>query len=271
MSGPSRAAAMPTTESPWERGDLSATLYREMILLTHNRTNLLLAVTPTIIYIVLFATSLARLVPHVRYHDATIAYPDFAVPGLMFSSLLAASASAATALFQERMGNMTVELWSTPLSRPRYVAAKLLAGAGLVTVQAVGALAAAALVFQTSWAVDRWLTLLAGAVAASFAFNGLYLLLAIYIREFQRFMVLVNIVTPVLLFGSPAFYPAAQMAPPLRFLAHFNPVTYGVASLRDGLVFGFGTALPSILLMAGVAVVTGLIVGRALRRGAQDV
>jgi len=263
-------AAMPTSRSPWQRGDLAATLYREWLLLTHNRTNLLLAVTPTVIYIVLFATSLNRLVPQVQYRDAIISYPDFAIPGLMFSSLLAASASAATALFQERLGNMTVELWTTPLRRPRYIAAKLLAGAGLVTVQALGALGAAALLFRTSWPADRWVALLVGAIVASLAFNGLYLLLAVHVHEFQRFIVLVNVVTPVLLFASPSFYPAAQMAPPLRWMSQFNPVTYGVSALRDGLVLGFGAALPSLLLMAGVAIITGLIVGRALRRGTHD-
>jgi ABC-2 type transport system permease protein len=263
-------AAMPNSRTPWKRGDFTATLYREWLLLTHNRTNLLLAVTPTVVYIVLFATSLNRLVPYVRYHDMTIPYPDFAIPGLMFSSLLAASASSATALFQERMGNMTVELWSTPLRRPRYVAAKLLAGAGLVIVQTLGALTASALLFRTTWPVDRWAALLTGALLASFAFNGLYLLLAVYVREFQRFMVLVNVITPVLLFASPSFYPAGHMAPPLRFLSNFNPVTYGVSGLREGLVFGFGAALPSLALMTGVAVITGLIVGHALRSGTQD-
>ncbi|GAA0924105.1 ABC transporter permease [Virgisporangium aurantiacum] len=264
-------ASMPNSGTPWKRGDFAATLYRETLLLTNNRTNLLLAVTPTIIYIVLFSTSLNRLVPNVRYHDLTIPYHDFAIPGLMFSSLLAASSNAATALFQERMGNMTVELWTTPLRRGRYIAAKLLAGAVLVIVQALGALAVSALLFRTTWPVDRWAALLTGALVASFAFNGIYLLLALYVHDFQRFIVLVNVVTPILLFASPSFYPAAQMAPPLRFLSNFNPVTYGVSGLRDGLVLGFGSALPAMLLMACVAVITGLIVGRALRRRAQDV
>jgi ABC-2 type transport system permease protein len=263
-------ASMPNSRTPWRRGDFAASLYREFLLLTHNRTNLLLAVMPTVIYIVLFATSLNRLVPQVRYHDLTISYPDFAIPGLMFSSLLAGSASAATALFQERMGNMTVELWTTPLRRPRYIAAKLLAGALLVIVQALGALIVSALLFRTGWPADRWVALLVGAVVASFAFNGLYLLVAVHVREFQRFVVLVNVVTPVLLFASPSFYPAAQMAPALRFVSNFNPVTYGVTALRDGLLFGFGRALPPLALMAAIALVTGLIVARALKRGTAD-
>jgi ABC-type polysaccharide/polyol phosphate export permease len=77
------------------------------------------------------------------------------------------------------------------------------------------------------------------------------------------------LVRPVL--ASSAAYPIERMAPPLRWFAMFNPVTYGVAGLRDGLVFGFAASLPSLLLMGVVAIVTASVVGRALRQATRDV
>jgi len=73
-------------------------------------TNLLLAVTPSAVYLLLFATSLSHLVQHVRYEGRVVSYSEFMVPAVLLSSMLAAATTTGTSLFQERMGRMDVEL-----------------------------------------------------------------------------------------------------------------------------------------------------------------
>ncbi|MBQ1050597.1 ABC transporter permease [Micromonospora sp. C51] len=264
---------MTTTTGPaapaWHGTGLTATLRREFLLLTRNRTNLLLAIVPTAVYITLFATSLTDLIGTVTYRGQQIGYADFAVPALMFSSLLAAATTSGTALFQERMSGMSLELWSYPLTRGQYVLGKLLAGSALVLAQTLSALAVTALLFQGRWAADRWFALLCGALVAACAFNGLYLLLATLVQDFQRFTVLINVLAPVLLFASPSFYPIDAMGTPQRWLAAINPVTYGVTALREALLYGFASALPYLLLLAGAALVSIALVGRSLARQAR--
>lgn len=255
----------------WHGSGLTATVRRELLLLTRNRTNLLLAVVPTAVYIALFATSLTDLIATVTYRGQQIAYADFAIPALMFSSLLAAATTSGTALFQERMSGMSLELWSHPLSRAQYVVGKLVAGSALVLVQTVAALVASAALFQGRWGADRWAALLCGAFLAALAFNGLYLLLATVVQDFQRFMVLVNVLAPVLLFSSPSFYPIENMGAAQRWLAAVNPVTYGVTALRESLLHGFGSAWPYFLLLAVLAAVTIGFVGRSLARQARGI
>jgi ABC-2 type transport system permease protein len=253
--GPAPAQRPPLTRSPWYSG-LRAVIYREFLLLTRNRTNLLLALLPTAIYLLLFSTSLTRLVGNVRYQGILVSYPEFTIPAIMLSSMLSASATTGTSLFQEEVGGMAVELWSYPLSRTSYITGKILASTALVLAQSVAALLLGVLLFDLRWPASHWLALALGTVAASLTFNGLFLLLASFVHDFQRFMVVINVVGPLLLFASPSFYPAQQMPPPLRWISMFNPVTYGIRCLRDGAIFGLGATWPIALGLLASA--TGL-------------
>jgi ABC-2 type transport system permease protein len=258
--------ALPGRQAEWRRGELTAVLHRELRLLTRDRTNLLLAVIPTGAYIMLFATSLSRLLPDVSYHGRTIGYPEFVIPGLLFSSLLAASTTAGTSLFQERIGNMTLELSSYPARREFFIAGKIFAGSVLVLAQTLAALIVAALVLPVHWSTGQWVALLAAVMVTAPAFGCLYLLLAAGVRDFQRFMVLVNVLTPILLFASPAFYPVGQMATPVRWLQFVNPVTYGVDVLRDSALFGLSGDWHALAAFAVVAVAAAILVSQAMQR-----
>jgi ABC-2 type transport system permease protein len=246
------------------RHDLTAVLHREYRLLTRDRTNLFLAIAPTTIYLLLFATSLTNLLGTVLYKGTAISYEEFTLPGLMLSSMLAAATMSAMSLFQERLGGMDIELWSYPLRRRNYVAGKLLATTCLVLAQSMAALAAGALVFGISWPVSHWAALLIATIVASVALNGLFLLTATLFRDFQRFTVLINVLAPMLLFASPAFYPTEAMAPALRWLSWLNPVTYGVGALRDAALSGLAGAGPWLLALAALTIPATLLTGRAL-------
>jgi ABC-2 type transport system permease protein len=238
---------------------MRAVLHREFLLLTRNRTNLLLALAPTAIYLVFFSTSLNGLVGAIEYRGVAIGYAEFTVPAIMLSSMLAASTTTGTSLFQEEIGGMAIELWSYPLSRAAYVGGKILATTTLVLAQSGAALLLGVLIFDLGWPLDHWLALVVGTVAASLVFNGLYLLMASFVRDFQRFMVLINVIGPLLLFASPSFYPVDRMPPALRWISAVNPVTYGITCVRDGAIFGFGAIWPLVLghlVAAGAIVIT---------------
>jgi ABC-2 type transport system permease protein len=255
---------------PLRRAGFRAIVHREFLLLTRNRTNLLLAVLPTAIYLLLFATSLNGLVGTVTYDGVVVSYPEFAIPAIMLSSMLAASTTTGTSLFQEELGGMAVELWSYPLSRAAYITGKIVATTTLVLVQSTAALLLGVLVFDLGWPAGHWVALALGTVAASLVFNGLFLLMASFVRDFQRFMVLVNAIGPLLLFSSPSFYPVAQMPPVLRWVSTFNPVTYGITCVRDGALFGLGASLPLTLGLLVAAVGIFAAVAIVLTRRIRD-
>lgn len=271
MTATTEAAGSAPAPVPLPRpgGGLRATMYRERLLLTSNRTNLLLALLPTAIYLVMFASSLSGLVGSVTYRGERVGYAEFTLPALMISSMLAAATATATSLFQEELGGMAVELWSYPLRRRDYVTGKLLATTALVAVQSVAALALGVVLYPVHWPLSHWLALAVAIAVASSALNAVYLLLATLVHDFQRFMVTINVLAPLLLFSSPSFYPAAQMPPLLRALSWANPVTYALGCVRDAALFGFsaiaGTAAG---LLAGTAIVSALVVRTLTRRAA---
>jgi len=251
---PSAAVSSPPSRSGrLDSSGVTAVVYREMLLLTRNRTNLLLAILPTAVYLLLFATSLTNLVGSITYQGLEVGYAAFAIPAIMLSSMLAATATTGTSLFQEEMGGMALELWSYPMSRAGYIAGKLLATTSLVVVQSLAALLVGVLLFDLGWPVSHWLALIVGTVVVSLTFNSLYLLFASLVRDFQRFMVLINVLGPFLLFSSPSFYPLEQMPMLLRWVSTVNPVAYGISCLRGGALFGWSAMWPSALGMLATA------------------
>ncbi|WP_211291680.1 ABC transporter permease [Micromonospora wenchangensis] len=248
------------------RSGLRAVVYREMLLLTRNRTNLLLAILPTAIYLLLFATSLTNLVGTVTYRGAQVGYAEFTIPAIMLSSMLAATTTTGTSLFQEEMGGMSLEVWSYPVSRGGYIAGKIVATTALVVVQSLAALIVGLLLFDLGWPGGHWLALVVGTVVVSLTFNGLYLLFAALVRDFQRFMVLINVLGPFLLFSSPSFYPVERMPLVLRWLSTVNPVTYGISCLRGGALAGWDAMWPSGLGMLAGAIVLFTVIAAVLNR-----
>jgi ABC-2 type transport system permease protein len=260
------SVAGPRELRPPRQNAMRAVIYRELLLLTRNRTNLLLAILPTTIYLLLFSTSLNGLVGQIRYHGVLVGYPEFTIPAIMLSSMLAASTTTGTSLFQEETGGMAVELWSYPLSRPAYISGKIIATTALVVVQSVAALLLGVLVFHVGWPASHWVALALGTMVASQAFNAYFLMLASFVHDFQRFMVLINVIGPLLLFSSPSFYPVDRMPPALRLLSVLNPVTYGIECLREGAIFGFRAMWPFAAGLAVAAVALAALIAGVLAR-----
>jgi ABC-2 type transport system permease protein len=270
LSTPARAAARRSRAWSPRRGGMRAIIYREFLLLTRNRTNLLLALLPTAIYLLLFSTSLTGLVGRIRYDGVLVSYPEFTIPAIMLSSMLAASATTGTSLFQEEVGGMAIELWSYPMSRAAYIAGKITATTALVLVQSVAALLLGVLVFHVGWPASHWLALGAATLAASLLFNTIYLLLATFVHDFQRFMVLINVIGPALLFSSPSFYPVRQMPAVLRLISKFNPVTYGIDCLRNSAIFGFRSLWPTAACLLAAAIALAAVIAGVLTRRLRD-
>jgi ABC-2 type transport system permease protein len=246
---------------------LRAVVHREYRLVSNNRVNLLLSLLPTAIYLLLFATSIATMVTSVVYRGETVAYGNFVIPTVLLSAVLAGGVTTGTSLFQEELGRMHLELWSHPITRVDYIGGKIVATTALVLGQSVAALLVGVFVYDVRWPASHWLSVLVGVVVTSLVFNTGYLLVAALVRDFRHFMVLVNVIGPVLLFASPSFYPTDRMPVVLQWLSVVDPVTYGVTYLRDSAVFGFAdAALLGAALLGSAAVLLVALVAVLNRR-----
>lgn len=251
--------------------DLSAVLYREYALLTRNRVNLILGLTPMLVYLLLVNTSLSNVVGSIDYRGTRLPFAVFLLPMVLVMSVVSASGTTGMALFQEEMSGVSTQLWSYPLRRSRFLIGKLLAGMLLVLAQSLLALIVAMLIFHYPFELSHWIGLLVALTLASVAFNGLYLAAAITISDYQTFMVLTSVSMPVLVFSAPSLSTTRDMPVVLQWLSVINPVTYAVNGMRDAAIFGFGTAWPSLLIVLGIAIVGNGIASRALLRRTRNI
>lgn len=252
--------------APRTAADLSAVFYREYALLARNRVNLIFGLAPTLVYLLLVNTSLGNVVGEIAYRGTSLPFEIFLLPMVLAMSAVSASGTTGMALFQEEMSGVSTQLWSWPLRRSRFLLGKVLAGVSLVMAQSLLALVVAALLFRYPFPVTHWIALLAALLLTSVAFNGIYLAAAILIRDYRTFSVLASVSVLVLVFAAPAFSPAEQLPAVLRWISVVNPVTYAIDGMRDSVVFGLGTAWPSLAILAAVAVVANVVAGRALLR-----
>lgn len=250
--------------------DLSAVFYREYALLARNRVNLILGLTPMLVYLLLVNTALSNVVGDITYQGTLVPFSVFLLPMVLAMSVVSASGTTGMALFQEELSGVSTQLWSYPLRRSRFLLGKLLAGVSLVLAQSLLAIVVAVIIFRYPFNVSQWAGLLAALVLASIAFNGLYLAAAVTITDYRSFMVLTSVSVPVLVFTAPSLSTTEHLPLVLRWISVVNPVTYAVNGMRDSAIFGFGTAWPSLLVLLGVALVANGIAARALLRRTEN-
>src|SRR5262245_64250530 len=71
--------------------DLRAVLYREYALLTRNRVNLILGLTPVLVYLLLVNTSLSNMVREIDYRGTRVPFSVFLLPMVLVMSVVSAS------------------------------------------------------------------------------------------------------------------------------------------------------------------------------------
>lgn len=256
------APAVATKQS----ADLSAVFYREYALLARNRVNLILGLSPMLVYLLLVNTSLGNVVGDITYKGEQLPYAVFLLPMVLVMSVVSASGTTGMALFQEEMSGVSTQLWSYPLRRSRFLLGKILAGVSLVLAQTLLGLVTAMFIFRYPFELAHLAGLLLALVIASVAFNGLYLAAAILVTDFRTFMVLTTVSVTVLVFAAPSMSTTEQLPRVLQWLSVVNPVTYAVTGMRDAAIFGLGEAWPSLLVLLGIAVVANAGASRALLR-----
>jgi ABC-2 type transport system permease protein len=256
--------------APGRVAELSAVLYREYALLARNRVNLILGVTPMLVYLLLVNTSLSNVVGSIDYRGTRLPFFVFLLPFVMAMSVVGASGTTGIALFQEEMSGVSTQIWSYPLRKSRFLLGKLLAALSLVLAQTALGLVVAVIIFNYPFNVTRWIGLLVGLILASVTFNGLYLAAAVSIRDYRTFSVITSVSVPVLVFAAPSLSTKQDMPLVLQWISVINPVTYAVDSMRDASIFGFGAAWPSLLVLLGFAIVGNVIASRGLLRRTEN-
>lgn len=194
-------------------------------------------------------------------------YPGFIVLVLLFTAIFATISTV-----EDRREGFLQSVLVAPISRPTIVMGQALGGTTLAWVPSCIFLVLAPL---------AGIGLTAGAVVVSavmmaviaFALTCIGLVIAWRIESTQGFHAIMNLILIPIWLLSGAFWPVKGTPAVLEWLMRINPLTYGMAALRQALYMGhpgMAGSLPNFAMSSGVAVVFAiamfLLAARVARR-----
>ncbi|MHB8927846.1 MAG: ABC transporter permease [Bacillota bacterium] len=228
-------------------------IVREARIFLNAPLNLVVTLVTPLLYAFLFAESLSGTLPAVTYGGRPIPYLSYVAPGIAVFATLMFSNMSGPAIFQERVSGMLKEIATCPVTPTQYAASKIIVNSALALIEGLIVIGLFEVVLGGIWTARNLslaaLVLITGAIWLVSLYNLMWTL----IRNGQTVSLVSNILSMVLVFTAPVFYPITSMPAFLQAVAVVNPLTYIVVTLRSVL---FGYALDPTyvtVLLAGAA------------------
>ncbi len=223
--------------SPLKR-DLRAiyTLWlRDIIRLWRDKLRLIGSFVQPLLFLFILGGGLrGRVVPP---GDGKMNYQSFIFPGILAMSILFTASFSGIAVVWDREVGFLKEVLVAPLSRTAIVIGKVLGGSTNSLIQA-SMLMGLTPFMGIHLSFGKTLMALGIMMMIGISQTAMGIALSVRMSSSQGFMVLLNFIILPLYFLSGAMFPIDGLPPWLSFLAHLDPVTYGVDLLR-GVFLGF--------------------------------
>ena len=194
-------------------------------------------------------------------------YPGFIVLVLLFTAIFATISTV-----EDRREGFLQSVLVAPISRPAIVFGQALGGTTLAWVPSCIFLVLAPLA-GISLSLSTVIMSAAMMAVIAFALTCIGLIIAWRIESTQGFHAIMNLILVPIWLLSGAFWPAAGAPPVLAWLMKLNPLTYGMAALRESLYITNRTAagaMPSlafsVLIAILFAVATFALAARTAKR-----
>ena len=184
-------------------------------------------------------------------------YLDYFYPGALIMIVLFTSIFAMMSLIEDRKEGFLLSVMVAPVPRSAIVLGKVLGGTTLSAIQGLIFLAFAPFVGVHMGLIDFLLVVLV-VFLVSFALTSLGFAIAWPMDSTQAFHAIINLFLIPLWLLSGALFPLAGASGWLRLLMRLNPLTYGVAALREALYASQPetvAAMPGFALSCTVAIV----------------
>lgn len=190
-----------------------------------------------------------------------INYVEYFYPGVIVLVLLFTAIFATISTVEDRKQGFLQSVLVAPISRGTVVMGQALGATTLALVQGCVFLVLAPLAGIRLSAAAVVLAIAMMAVIA-FALTCIGLVIAWRIESTQGFHTIMNLILIPIWLLSGAFFPMTGVPAWLEWTMRVNPLTYGMAALREGLYFAEPGALgpmPGFALSAAVAIVFAVV------------
>lgn len=188
-------------------------------------------------------------------------YLEYFYPGVMALVMLFTAIFATIAIVEDRHEGFLQGVLVAPVSRSSIIIGQALGGTTLAFVQGALLLFLAPLAGIPVHFVSV-LIVLTVLFCLGFGLTNLGLIIAWRMRSTQGFHAIMNMLLMPLWLLSGAFFPVAGTPGWLAWVMTFNPLTYGLAALRQGLYFSQTTAAtagPTLIPAIGITLLFGVI------------
>lgn len=202
----------------------------EVRKIIHDPIEVFVRLVQPILWLVIFGSVFTqyKVIPTGDY-----SYRAFITPGIMAQSVLFTSIFFGIAITWDRDSGILAKLMVTPTSRGAIVLGKALsAGVRGIIQSIVIVIVAYALGVYFSVGPLNLLGVALVIILMSTCFASLSIFLASFLRNRERFMGIVQLITMPLFFASNALYPIDMMPEALQYVAKGNPLYYVVDALR---------------------------------------
>lgn len=261
-----------TTPSPANRYWLAvkSLAARELVRFFRQRTRVVGALGQPILFWILFGAGLRGSFAAPEWAPEGMTYQEYFFPGVVVMIVMFTSIFSTISLIEDRREGFLQGVLVAPISRSAIVTGKLLGGTLLAVLQAVLflligpmlELVGMAPAMQIDWSLTSILLTGLFLFLLSFTLTGLGYLIAWPMESTQGFHAIMSVFLMPMWLLSGSFFPAGG-AGWLSWVMAFNPLTYGVAGLRQLMYWNFpgmgDNGLPSLPVCVGVTLLFCLV------------
>lgn len=214
--------------------------YRELLRFVQERSRIFSSFAMPLLFLVIFGAGFNRIIGAVT---PGVDFVQFIYPGIIAMNTLMNSVMSGLSVVWDREFGFLKEILVAPLGRSGIVLGKALGSATVAVGQGIVMLALAP-VLGVKLTPTIVLGLIPILIVMAISLSGLGVLIASRMRSQQGFQLIVQAIIFPLIFMSGVFFPVNNVPSWLEVISKANPLTYGVAAIRE-LFLGGGAPLPS--------------------------
>jgi len=217
--------------------------YREVLRMVRDPARMASSFVMPLMFLVIFGSGFGRLIGGMA---PGVNFIKFLFPGIIGMTVFMTSMMSGVSVVWDREFGFLKELLVAPISRLGIVVGKVIGTVVLALFQASVMLLLAPFI-----GVSITLTLLAKLipllVIVSLSLSSFGILLAVRMRSQQGFQMIIQLLIFPMMFLSGVFFPLNNVPGWLSTISKFNPLTYGVDSVRHAFLDAVGAGAPHLL------------------------
>jgi ABC-2 type transport system permease protein len=191
-------------------------------------------------------------------------YTTFMLPGIMVFTVVGDALNGAMPLLWDKENGFLAKLLTAPISRSSLIVSRFLFQTILGSVQGLVILGIGlALGVRIETGIPGVVVMLAVTGLVGMALTASFLALAYVVKNHGDFFAVTGFITLPLFFTSSAFAPVSAMPGWMQVVAHLNPLTYAIDSMRTLVVHGWRASVATDFAILCLFVAVCLVVATA--------